>query len=157
MKTIVIGIGNPILGDDGIGIVVAKKVMEKMNDPDVVIEEAYTGGMNLLETILGYDKAILIDAIINDDIGIGQVKRIEIEEGGTAHYTSPHDSSFFDALRTVENMGIETVPKHISVFGIGIKRNNTFTETMSPEVKKAVPPAVSMVLNELKKTETIVI
>ena len=63
MKTIVLGVGNPILQDDGVGIHVANQLKQHVNHPNVTIDEALTGGMNLLDLITGYDKAILIDAV----------------------------------------------------------------------------------------------
>ena len=63
MKTIVLGVGNPILRDDGVGVHVIQQLKQQINDPNVTVDEALTGGMNLLDLILGYNKAILIDAI----------------------------------------------------------------------------------------------
>ena len=74
MKTIVLGVGNPILSDDGVGIHVANQLKQKINDPNIAIDEALTGGMNLLDLILGYDKAIIIDAVKIDNGEEGKVK-----------------------------------------------------------------------------------
>ena len=53
MKTIVLGVGNPILQDDGVGIHVANQLKQHVNHPNVTIDEALTGGMNLLDLITG--------------------------------------------------------------------------------------------------------
>lgn len=66
MKTLVLGMGNPILCDDGVGIRVARVLLEKPQLPDVTIEEFSLAGMDLLELLSGYDRAIIIDAIEAD-------------------------------------------------------------------------------------------
>ncbi len=63
MKTIVLGIGNPILQDDGVGIHVINELRQHLKDSRVIVDIAYTGGMNLLDLIRGFDKVILIDAV----------------------------------------------------------------------------------------------
>ena len=63
MKTIVLGIGNLILSDDGVGIHVARELKKRIKNKDITIDEAFTGGMNLLDLMIGYDKAIIIDAV----------------------------------------------------------------------------------------------
>jgi len=47
MRTIVLGVGNQILGNDGVGVHVANIVKKQVNDPNITIDEAITGGMNL--------------------------------------------------------------------------------------------------------------
>jgi len=75
MKTIVLGVGNPILSDDGVGIHVSQQIKQRIKDPNVIVEEALTGGMNLLDLILGYDKAIIIDAVKTNGGRNGEVHR----------------------------------------------------------------------------------
>jgi len=80
MKTIIVGIGNPILGDDGVGIHVLKEVQRKISDTkNVFFEEAMTGGMNLLDIIIGFEKAILIDAVHLKNERNGSVKRMKLK------------------------------------------------------------------------------
>jgi len=64
MKTLVIGLGNPILGDDGVGWKVAKE-LTTLIDPDtsVEIDCASLGGLSLMERMLGYQRVIVIDSM----------------------------------------------------------------------------------------------
>ena len=57
MRTIIVGIGNPILGDDGVGIHVLRELEKGELNEDIVLEEAFTGGMNLVDIIVGYVEA----------------------------------------------------------------------------------------------------
>ena len=63
MKTMVIGLGNPILGDDGVGWKVAEEVRKQLPcDMSVNVDCLSVGGISLMEHLIGYDRAILIDA-----------------------------------------------------------------------------------------------
>ncbi|MBU1941107.1 MAG: hydrogenase maturation protease, partial [Candidatus Thermoplasmatota archaeon] len=63
MKTIILGVGNPILSDDGVGLHVIQQLKKCIKNPQIHLDEALTGGMNLLDLLIGYDKAIIIDAV----------------------------------------------------------------------------------------------
>ena len=152
MKTIVLGVGNPILCDDGVGIHVARQIKEKISDPNVIVDEAITGGMNLLDLILGYDKAILIDAVNIKDADVGEVKRFPLSSLSTTHSNNPHDVSLMEALELAEKLGETRIPKEIIVIGIVLKEiPYVFGEKLSPEIARAVPKAVKMALSEIEK------
>lgn len=61
MKTVILGLGNPILTDDAIGIRIAQKLKEKK--PKLEVIETSEAGMALLDLITGYDKFIIIDSM----------------------------------------------------------------------------------------------
>lgn len=147
MKTIVLGVGNPILKDDGVGIHVAEALKQMVNRENIAIEEAYTGGMSLLEMMVGYDRAIIIDAIkMKGDVG--RVIRLCPEDLATVHSCNPHDISLSEALKIAEEMGI-AIPKEIVVIGIVVDKTFSFGEELSAAVAKAVPRAVEMALKEV--------
>ena len=152
MKTIVLGIGNPILGDDGVGVHVANELKNQIKNPSVTIDEAITGGMNLLDLILGYDKAIIIDAVKTDDGEKGEVKRIPFGNFSTMHSCNPHDVSLIEAIEMAKKMGENRIPKEIIVIGVMMKEIPCeFGEELSKEIATAVPKAVDMALNEIKE------
>ncbi|MGA1848418.1 MAG: hydrogenase maturation protease [Thermoplasmatota archaeon] len=143
MKTIVVGIGNPILRDDGVGIHIIKRFRELTEGLDVTIEEAATGGMNLLDLILGYDRAVLVDAVTIQEMELGEVVVIrEVEKMETAHSTNPHDTSFPEAIEVARKMGEKRVPEEILLVGINIRPIYEFGEGLSREVELAVPIAL---------------
>ena len=155
MKTIVLGNGNPILRDDGAGIHVAHQLKEHISDPNVTIDEAFTGGMNLLDMIRGYDKAILIDTINNVKGKNGEVKRFSLHEAnGSCHSYNPHDVSLQEALHLAEQLGETCIPQDIVIIGIVVKQIQVFFgEQLSKNIAAAVPKAVEMTLHELKKNQ----
>ncbi len=152
MRTIIIGIGNPILGDDGIGLHIVQQLKEKITGKDIVFDEAMTGGMNLLDTLKGYDKAILIDAIYNKESPLGSVKRFTINDCPTVHSCNPHDVSLPEAIQLAEHLGEQEIPKEIIIIGIVLHETPIeFTETISPAIKKAIPEATKLVLQEINE------
>ena len=154
MKIIVLGIGNKILRDDGVGIHVAEEVKKKVNDPTVTVDEAITGGMNLLDLLLGYDKAIIIDAVKSEDGTHGEVRRIPIGEFNTMHSCNPHDVSLMEAIEMAKKLGEDRIPKEIIIIGIMMKQIPCeFGEELSKEIAATIPNAVKMTLNEIRKKE----
>ena len=155
MKTIILGVGNPILRDDGVGIHVVQELKQHINDPNVIIDEALTGGMNLVDLILGYDKAILIDAVKTKNAQTGEVKRISLSDFSSAHSCNPHDVSLLGALQMAEKLGEDRIPREIIVIGILMNEMPCeFGERLSEKVAAAVPKAVEMILSELKKIKS---
>ena len=151
MKTIILGVGNPILCDDGVGIHVAKKLKQHITDPNVIIDEAFAGGMNLLDLLLGYDKAIIIDAVKTKNAEHGEVRRFSLDDMSSVHSCNPHDVSLVEALRLAEKLGEKRVPHKITVIGVLLKETPCeFGENLSSEIAAAVPKAVDMTLSELE-------
>ena len=152
MKTIVIGVGNPILQDDGVGIHVANQLKQHVNHPDVTFDEALTGGMNLLDLILGYDKAILIDAINIKNAKNGEVKRLLLSDFPSVHSNNPHDVSLLEALNLAERLGEKRIPNEIVIIGIVLKEiPYVFGDQLSSKIAAAVPQAVKLTVSELEK------
>jgi hydrogenase maturation protease len=152
MKTIVLGIGNLILGDDGVGIHVVNEVKKHINSKNVTIDEAITGGMNLLDMLIGYDKAILVDAVKSESCKDGEVKRILLSDFTTMHSCNPHDVSLAEAIEMAKKLGEGRIPKQIVIIGIMMKQIPCeFGENLSGKIAAAVPKAVEMTLNEIKK------
>ena len=142
MRTIVIGVGNPILGDDGIGLHIVRELKDILEDPAVVIEEAFTGGLNLLDLIVGYDRAVIVDAISMDDREIGEVMVLDARKMQSAHSMNPHDVSFPEALELAEKMGEKKIPGEITIVAVNIAKDYEFSEDLSDAVRMSVPLAL---------------
>lgn len=159
MRTLVLGLGNPILTDDGVGIRVAEAVrsaLATLPDPPVVVETASIGGLALLELLIGYDRAILIDAMRCADAPPGSLHRLSLDEvqarQPTEHSISPHDTSLGVALALGRQMGLP-LPETIIIYGISVTNVLDFGETPTPPVAAAIPTAVAAVLAELSVQE----
>ena len=156
MKTIVIGVGNPILTDDGVGIHVAKQIKQHISNPNIVVEEALTGGMNLLDLILGYDKAIIIDSVKTYTGQDGEIHKYQLNEISKIHSFNPHDVSLAEAITLATKLGEEHIPNEIIIIGISMtKMQYEFGEYLSEKFTAAIPIAVKMVLDEINNKKTI--
>lgn len=160
MKTIVVGLGNPILGDDGAGWKVAQEVERLLASSgpglgtDVAVEYCALGGLSLMESLTGYQAAILVDALALDQAP-GTVLSFPLEElpnQSAGHTTSAHDTSLQDALKMGASMGVE-LPNRIMIVGIAARRLYDFSESLSPEVANSVPIAAQKVLDLLAERE----
>jgi hydrogenase maturation protease len=152
MKTIVLGVGNPILQDDGVGLHVIEALRQRLTNPLVTVETASTGGMNLLDMIRGFEKVILIDAVKQNDSKPGEVKRFLLSDFHSVHSCNPHDVSLSEALHVAEQLGEKHLPLQIILIGITVKNTYEFGEHLSNEVSSAIPTAVNLVLEELNNT-----
>jgi hydrogenase maturation protease len=162
-RVVVIGLGNPVLGDDGVGWRVAAEVearlaAERAADAgsigSIEVERLGVGGLRLMEFLDGYDEAILVDAAEFPDRPIGEVRSCLLEElggHGAGHLDSAHDASLMTALDLGARYGAR-LPSRISVVTIQARNTGEFSEALTPEVEAAVPAAVSTVLALLSDT-----
>jgi hydrogenase maturation protease len=148
-RTLVLGLGNPILSDDGIGCRVALALQEELKDPDVDVMEAGIAGLDFLDLLAPYDRAIIIDAIQTGEGTPGRIYRFEPDVlASTRHAGTPHDVNFATALELGRKLGLP-LPRQITIFGIETRDVTSFSEECTPEVMKAVPACADMVIREL--------
>ena len=153
MKTLVVGLGNPILGDDGVGWRVAEEVRKLLPaDSCVDVECLSLGGISLMEHLIGYPHAILVDSFALDE-PIGSILILKLNDlpGYSAyHTTSPHDTSLQNAIAMGKSLGAK-LPDEVMVVGIATKRIHEFSEELSPPVAEAVPLAAKFVLELIEE------
>jgi hydrogenase maturation protease len=150
MKTLVLGLGNPILSDDGVGIKVAHEVANQFNSPQVTVAETSAAGLSLLDSIVGYDQVIIIDAIQTKEGKAGQIYRMGLQDFSSAkHFSSPHQINLVTALELGKMLDL-AMPQEITIFAVEAKDITNFSEKCTPEVERAIPEAVKMVLEKLK-------
>jgi hydrogenase maturation protease len=149
MKTLVLGLGNPILSDDGAGIRVAQEVDNQLNDPQITVAETSEAGLSLLDSIVGYDQVIIIDVIQTKEGRAGQIYRMEPEDFSFAkHFSSPHQVNLVTALELGKMLDL-AMPQKITIFAVEAKDISTFSEKCTPEVEHAIPKLAKMVMEEL--------
>jgi hydrogenase maturation protease len=141
--------GNPLLCDDGVGLRVAAELKDRVEQPEITVMETGIAGLALLDLLVGYDKAIIIDAIQTVGGKAGRIYRFDTQAFDAARHTvSPHDIDFTTALEFGKKLGL-FLPQQIVIFAIEASDVRTFSEDCTPEVKQAVPVCVEMVLREL--------
>jgi len=149
MKTLILGMGNPILSDDGVGLRVARALEGRLNQQEITVTETSVSGLNLLDLLVNFDRAIIIDAIQTVGGNGGEIYRLEPEAFDTTRHTaSPHDVNFATALELGNKLGL-ALPQQIIIFAIEVEDVTTFSEECTPEVERAIPVCVERVIQEL--------
>jgi hydrogenase maturation protease len=152
MKTLVLGIGNSILGDDGVGVHIAKKLSVLISDRNIDVRDVSIDGLNLLELIIGYDRLIVIDAVLAERKDVGEIYRFRpsrvYEPSRSA--ISPHHFNLATTVEIGNRLFPDVMPKDVIAFTVGTEEPVTVTEEMTPSVRRAIPLVVNLVLDELR-------
>jgi hydrogenase maturation protease len=151
---LLIGLGNPILGDDGVGWHIAKEVKERLSsEPDVEVDFASVGGLGLMERLVGYECVIIVDAITDRKYPLGTLIVSKLEDlpiQSQGHLCSAHDISLQDALELGKLAGAK-IPAQIIIVGIEAEAVYDFSDQLSPTIKQVVPEVAQCVINLIHK------
>lgn len=154
MRNVVIGLGNPILTDDSVGMHVARCLRAQLDGqgelPSTAIIEAHTGGLDLMEVMVGYDRAIIVDAMVT---GVCPPGSVRIFADGpallcTRNAHSTHNASLEVALEAGRDLGLQ-LPEKIIVIGVEAGDVETFGQGLTAPVAASVSHVVGTILREL--------
>jgi hydrogenase maturation protease len=151
MKSLIVGLGNPILGDDGVGWRVAEEVRKHLPESaPVEVLCLSVGGISLMENLIGYDFVILVDAFAMDAPpgSISVLKLSQLPNYSAFHITSVHDTSLQKAMELGREMGAQ-LPEDVMIVGIATANIHDFSEDLSPPVERVVPCVANIVLDLL--------
>ncbi len=147
-KTLILGLGNPILTDDGVGIHVVRAAAAHVQPDGPVLAEASVGGLRLLDTLAGYERVILVDAIQTPGGQPGDLYLLHPNDlRASLHSGSTHDLSLPGALALGRQLGL-VLPTDEALTIVAVETEDvlTFGESCTPAVEAAIPRAVEMVL-----------
>jgi hydrogenase maturation protease len=156
MKTLVLGLGNPILTDDGVGIHVVRATARRCSRVDsVVFDEASVGGLRLLDLLAGYERVILVDAIQTRDGQPGRIYRLGPGDlQASIHSGSTHDLSLPGALDLGRRLGMNLPgDEDLTILAVEVEDVLTLGETCTPAVTGSIPRAVEATLAALREEE----
>lgn len=149
MKTLVLGVGSSILSDDAVGIVVARRLEERMGareDVDFAVNEE--AGFTLLEESIGYDRLVVIDSILTG-AEPGTVLRFDLSDlGRTIHSNSPHGMNLATVMELGRRQGMD-VPGEVVIYAIEVVDTLTFGEELTPAVAAKVGEIVETIVSEV--------
>ena len=152
-KTLVLGIGNEIRGDDGVGIHVARRVAGLLSAElaaTVDVDEASTGGFDLVDYLRGYERAVVADAIKTEGGEPGTVYKFAADAlKPTAHLGHSHGVNLASALAVLSALELGA-PREVTVVAVEAEWLYEFKEELSPRVAAAVEEAAGAVLEALK-------
>jgi hydrogenase maturation protease len=146
---IVIGVGNPVISDDGLGLAAARLVRQQLGGQSgVAVAEVYNGGIELMEAMAGYDQAFVVDAIVRGGRP-GTIYRLGIDDVATTRNTSTtHNGSLSAALELGRLSGVK-LPSEVRIWAVEAGDVTTFCEGLTAEVEAAVPLVAGEIINQL--------
>ncbi len=148
--TLVLGMGNPILSDDAVGLLVARRVAEGPLPDGVEVRESEQGGLRLLDLVRGFTRLIIIDALKSGRRPGDVIVFGEDDFAGGHRYGSAHSISLRTALEVGRRLGYE-MPDRVTVFAIEADDVETFGERLSPPVAEAAARVVELVRAEVSR------
>ena len=151
MTTLVLGIGNDILGDDGVGIHIVREVARRTRAADVTVEETGAAGLSLLERIKGYDRLIIADAILTEETQGGKIHRLTLRDlAKTNGSITPHDAALRTTLEIGNSLFPGEMPADVIIFAVQTYNVEQIGSEMTKAVKAAVPEVVRMIMAEIE-------
>lgn len=151
METIVIGLGNPIRSDDGLGIRAVREIAKRSSRFQTA--EVYTAGIGLMEKMVGYQRAVIIDAMLSGKYPPGYICRLSLDEAFRYKgLLSSHDTPLSTALEIGRFLGLQ-LPSEIVIWAVEASDLDSYSEELTPEVARALPQVVELVLAELNQQD----
>lgn len=142
-RTVILGMGNPILSDDSVGVRLAELAAASLADRSevTVVTECSVGGLNLLDYLEGYERAIVLDAMQTIGGQPGECYRFTANAlDETINLNNVHDANFATALALGRTLGHPLPPSHeIHVLAVEVAETTTFGTDLSPAVAAAWP------------------
>jgi len=134
-RTLVLGLGNKILSDDGVGLLAARRVAERMGGR-VDHAEACVATLDLLPVIAGYGRVLVVDAYLSEADPPGRAVRVTPESLPRGFgYRSFHTLPFREMLEFGRACGLP-MPREVVIHGLCVREVSTFGRTLSPGVER---------------------
>jgi hydrogenase maturation protease len=148
-RTIILGLGNPVLRDDRVGLAVAEAVERLLSGEaaeGVEVVTASRGGFHLIDMLSGYERAVLVDCHTSENPVPGQVRQMSLKDvSGVARLVSVHDINAAEAFETADLLGIP-MPRDVVIFAVDGADVSELSEKMTPAVEAAVEPLARRIL-----------
>ena len=146
MRILVAGVGNVLRGDDGFGVTVVQRLLERDVPDEVEVLDIGIGGIHLVQELFaGADALVVVDAVdLGKTPGTVVVQRPEIREVSEpddladVHYATPERALMFAR-------GLDILPASVWLVGCQVVDAASLGEGLSPAVARAVDPAAGEV------------
>jgi len=139
----VLGLGNPVVSDDRVGLAVAeavRRLLEQSPVENVEVLESTRGGFELIDLLGGFSHATIIDCLTLPNPTPGRIQRLSLSHvAGSARLINAHEISIGEAFEFAARLGKE-MPATVEIFGVEGGDTSTISEQMTPPVAAAVEP-----------------
>ena len=152
MRTMVLGIGSPIMSDDAVGLKVVEMV-RSLGLEGVEVHDHSTSGLDIIEIVLDFDRVIVVDAILTGMVPPGEFQILTTEDFKHAVTPgTPHEINMFTAIEIGRRVHPGRMPSDIVLVAVEVADVVTVSEEMTPEVKAAIPSIVDKVRELIDST-----
>ncbi|HOT02082.1 MAG TPA: hydrogenase maturation protease [Acidobacteriota bacterium] len=152
-RVLVLGLGNPILGDDAAGLAVAADLEARLAcrpQPGVEVRTSARGGFELIDLMAGFPRAVLVDSLTVPDPVPGRIRRLALDDvAGSARLVCGHEIHVATAFDLASRLAIP-MPRTVTIYGIEIADATTFGEGLTPPVAAAARELVERIWIELQ-------
>ncbi len=139
-RTLLLGMGNPILSDDAVGIRLVRDFRRRLGNVAGldIVDDCTVGGMDLLRIVEGYDRLLLVDSIKTREGTGGSWFRFTGDRlRETIHLTNIHDANFATALSLGRLLGMKLPSdQDIHIFAVEVLDNFTFSDKMTDRLER---------------------
>ncbi|MDP4224404.1 MAG: hydrogenase maturation protease [Bacteroidota bacterium] len=150
-KTLILGLGNEILSDDGIGPKLIKDLSRMLIEPGLHFEASSCGGLEIMEYISDFERVVFIDAIRTRNGNPGEVYYfIPSDFRETSNLSNLHDVNFLTALRLGKFLEMD-LPSDLHIIAVEIIEDMTFSEELTPALNKKYPQVLVEVLDIIRR------
>lgn len=147
-KTVVLGLGNLLLTDEGVGVHVINRMMEMDFPPEVELVEGGVDGLRLMSVVVGTDRLIVVDAVKGGG-SPGSIYRFGPEDIVSHTDTSKMSVHQIGILEVIRLSGLVGKLPKTTIIGVEPKSVEVGME-LTPEIQSKVPRIIELVSNELK-------
>jgi hydrogenase maturation protease len=148
-RILVLGMGNPILSDDGFGLVVAERLRAESLPDGVSVVSSEIAGLRLLELMRGHDKVVIVDALASGSRSPGEIARFSGDDFKGGHrYAAAHSLCIRTVLDLGEKLGYD-MPREVVAYAVEAVDVETFGEELSPPVAASVDEVLELVRHEI--------
>lgn len=152
MRTLIVGIGSTIRGDDGVGVHAARQLRQRTLPAEVDVIELGTAGLGLLDHVVGYDRLIVLDAIVSgEEPGVVRLLAGDDVARG-AHLAAGHEADLPTTLALGRTLVAKRMPAEVTVVTVEVGNLTSFSEHLTVEVEAAIPEMLATVEQLLQET-----
>jgi hydrogenase maturation protease len=151
MRTLVLGLGNDLAGDDAVGVLVARALFVEFDGVADVVESS-ASGMALIEILAGYDRVVVVDSILTGRNPPGTITEMGLMEVGQVVAPSVHQAGLPELAAVAERLGLG-FPSQTRVLAIEVVDPYTFGAGLSPPVADAIDELVRRVREQVRRWE----
>jgi len=142
----ILGLGNPILGDDGVGCSVAEFIGNILAaGSGVKVLSTSVSLIRLVGEISGYRRLIIIDSITTGQAEPGELMEIEFRKRSASPISAHHFS--IEQLQDIGNALGLSMPEYVKIYGIEIIRPEVYKDGLSPALENLLPEFAEEIIN----------